>query len=157
MPILNYTTKVQAGKTATEVVTILAKHGASTVASYYEAGEPSGIAFTIDTQYGPRDFRLPANVPGVAAAMQKQRARGLMPNTAQARDPGQPGRVAWRILKDWIEAQLAIIEAGMATLDEVMLPYMVVNGATTVAQVYQKQRGRLAIEATDVIDAEIVQ
>lgn len=33
--------------------------------------------------------------------------------------------VAWRNVKDWIAAQIAIIEIGQVGIDEVMLPYMV--------------------------------
>jgi hypothetical protein len=32
-------------------------------------------------------------------------------------------RVAWRIVKDWVEAQLAIIETQMVTTAQVFLPY----------------------------------
>ncbi len=35
----------------------------------------------------------------------------------------QAARVAWRIIKDWVEAQIAIIDAGMATVTQVFLPY----------------------------------
>ena len=31
--------------------------------------------------------------------------------------------MAWRIIKDWIEAQLAIVEAEQAEMVEVFLPY----------------------------------
>lgn len=49
-------------------------------------------------------------------------------------------RVAWRILKDWIEAQAAIIEAGMATFDDVLLPYMLAPGGQTVYELYADRR-----------------
>lgn len=141
MGILNYSTTITAGKSAGEVVAILAKHGASTVASFYEAGEPSGIGFAIATEFGLRDFRLPANSAGVEAAM---RADRTIPGRYKTRAQAQ--RVAWRILKDWVAAQLAIIEAGMSRLDEVMLPYMVGPTGETAAQIYRRQ-GALAIEA----------
>ncbi len=32
--------------------------------------------------------------------------------------------MAWRIIKDWVEAQTAIIQAGMVTLTQVFLPYL---------------------------------
>lgn len=37
----------------------------------------------------------------------------------------QANRVAWRIAHDWLRAQLAIIDAGMVTLPEVMFPYLI--------------------------------
>ena len=39
--------------------------------------------------------------------------------------PEQAAKVAWRIAKDWLEAQSALIDAQLATLDEVMLPYLI--------------------------------
>jgi hypothetical protein len=35
----------------------------------------------------------------------------------------QARRVAWRITLSWLEAQLALIQAGLATLDQVFLPF----------------------------------
>lgn len=156
MGILNYTTTIAADKTAAEIVLALAKHGASSVASTYENGQPTGIAFAINTQFGPREFRLPVNATGVFNAL---RADRTVPPRYQTKD--QATRVAWRIIKDWIEAQIALIEAGQAKLDETMLPYMV-QGGQTVVEVYRAQYGRLAIEAPsivfrdEVVDAEVV-
>ena len=38
--------------------------------------------------------------------------------------------ITWRILKDWVEAQMALLETGMVTMDESFLPYMVSGGQT---------------------------
>lgn len=48
-------------------------------------------------------------------------------------------RVAWRIIKDWIEAQLAIVEAGMVDMAEVFLPYQLVNETQTMYEVMQRR------------------
>jgi len=42
--------------------------------------------------------------------------------------------VAWRIIKDWIEAQLAIVEAEMVEMAEVFLPYAVTKSNKTLYQ-----------------------
>ena len=52
----------------------------------------------------------------------------------------QAQRVAWRIVKDWLEAQLAIIETEMVTLDQVMLPYMQGDNGQTVYELYRDQQ-----------------
>jgi hypothetical protein len=54
--------------------------------------------------------------------------------------------VAWRVLKDWLEAQLALIEAGVADMSQVMLPYMRGDDGLTVWQRYL-EREQAAIEA----------
>ena len=40
----------------------------------------------------------------------------------------QAVRASWRILKDWVEAQMALLETGMVTMDEIFLPYMLFGG-----------------------------
>ena len=39
-------------------------------------------------------------------------------------------RTSWRILKDWVEAQMALLETDMVTMDEIFLPYMLSGGQT---------------------------
>jgi len=130
MPLLNYTTTINATKTAGELQTKLAKAGAHHVAIAYEQGDPVGLTFTIDTLHGVRSFSLPVD----AQAVQKVLNRQGVP--LKYRSIEQAERVAWRILKDWLEAQLAIIETQMVTLDQVMLPYMVDNTGQTVYDLY---------------------
>lgn len=148
MGILNYTTTVPAVRSATEIGHRLAKHGASQVTTRYAtnpngATQPVAVSFSIATEYGPRNFDLPANVDGVYRAL--RRDRSVPPRYT---NPEQAERVAWRILKDWVEAQLALIQAGLARLDEVLLPYMVTHTGRTLAVEYRESAGlRQAIEA----------
>jgi hypothetical protein len=41
-------------------------------------------------------------------------------------------RVGWRIIKDWVEAQMAIVESELAGVAEVFLPYAVTKSGTTL-------------------------
>ena len=146
MGILNYSTTVPAPRSVAEISQVLAKHGAGMVAAQYNAGVPTSIAFTIETEFGSRSFELPANVEGVHQAIENAHRRGEIPNRYRGREQAQ--RVAWRIVKDWIEAQLAMIEAGLSTLDTVMLPFMVTSSGRTLAVEYRESAGmRRAIEA----------
>ena len=36
----------------------------------------------------------------------------------------QAERVSWRVIKDWLEAQITLIRIGNAEVEQVMLPYM---------------------------------
>ena len=132
-------------KTASQVQDILARHGATEVSIRYRDGKPIAVAFGIETSYGPRAYRLPVNTEGVFKAVKKY-GSGVPP---RYQNQNQAARIAWRILKDWTEAQLAMIESGMENLDTVMLPYMVINDAgETLAQLYVASAGlRQAIEA----------
>jgi hypothetical protein len=117
MPIANYTTTVTALKSIGEIQGILVGHGAKHILIDYENEEPVGLAFMIATPYGDAAFKLPANIKQVQTVLNKQRVRSQVSDEMAA-------RVAWRILKDWIRAQIAILETEMVTIDQIFLPYM---------------------------------
>jgi hypothetical protein len=143
MPILNYTTKVDAAKTAAEVQTILAKAGASGVAMHFDRGEPTALAFTAMTPFGLREFELPTNWQAVQRVLRRQRVQASFLTDEHAK------RVAWRIVKDWTEAQLAIIQTEMVSIDQVMLPYMRTDSGTTVFEQYAGEQKLLAAGKDD--------
>ncbi|WP_343121240.1 hypothetical protein [Intestinimonas butyriciproducens] len=101
---------------------------------YDAAGKPTGVIFGIDTPDGPRGFILPANVDGVMAVFARQKLKA---------DRQQAERTAWKNVHDWVQAQMAIIEAGMVSMDEVFLPYMTDGRGNTLYQLYQG--GQLAL------------
>jgi hypothetical protein len=117
MAILNYTTKIDAGKTVAEIQQLLAKAGCQKVLIDYQDREPVAVTFMVPVAGKPMFFTLPAKPEGVLAALKRDRVPATYCNLGQAR------RVAWRIIKVWCEAQLAIIDAGQAHLAEVFLPY----------------------------------
>jgi hypothetical protein len=54
-------------------------------------------------------------------------------------DYAQAERVAWRIIKDWVETQMAILESQMVQMEEIFLPYMVNRQGQTFFEAYQKK------------------
>lgn len=120
MPILNYTTQIDAHRTVGEIQAMLAKAGAKAVSVEYGDGVPAAVMFAIDIAGFPTRFRLPSRWEGVAKRLEADRD---VPRRLRTEE--QARRVAWRIVKDWVEAQLAIIDAGVAELAEVFLPYAV--------------------------------
>lgn len=140
MPIKNYTTGIDVFQSIGEIQGMLASHGATKVMVDYDGGLPVGITFAIATEYGTRGFSLPANVDGVKAVFSQQRVKA---------QPGQAERTAWRNIRDWIYAQIAIIEAGMVRMDEVFLPYLVDSQGKTLYQAYLS--GQLALSAADMV------
>lgn len=135
MAIKNYTTTIDVYKSLGEIQGALASHGARKImVDYDESGQPIGVAFGIETTVGPRGFLLPANVEGVRAVFDRQKVKA---------SPGQAERTAWRNVRDWIMAQMAIIEAGQVQIDEVFLPYLTDNRGRTLYQLYQG--GQLAL------------
>ena len=119
-PIANYTTEVKAKRSIQEIEDMLVAHGAKHILmDYDDQKEPIGLAFIVATSYGGDvAFRIPANIDRVKAVLIKQRVRKREVSQELA------SRVAWRILKDWVRAQMAILETEMVTIDQVFLPYM---------------------------------
>jgi hypothetical protein len=132
------TTKIEADKTAAELMTILARSGARQVAMEYSAaGQIEGLRFVIPVGGEDRCFALPARVDPIIKFVRNDRA--------QAR------RTAWRLLLRWCEAQLALIQVGMVKAEEVYTPYMVMpTGLTLYAQLCATQFKMLAAPATEL-------
>jgi hypothetical protein len=135
MPIKNYTSTVDVYTSLGKIQGALASHGARQImVDYDEAGQPVGVAFAIETLAGRRGFLLPASVDGVVTVFAKQKIKA---------DREQAAKTAWKNLQDWVLAQMAIIEAGMAQLDEVFLPYLTDGRGRTLYSLYQS--GQLAL------------
>lgn len=139
MPLLNYSTSIAPQKTVGEVTQKLIEHGANAITLRFDdKRDPVGVSFLLDG----RDYLLPANWLPVRVTLKKQGVEPRYQTDEQAK------RVAWRIVKDWIEAQLAIVETGMVKFDEVMLPYMLTDWLNeaeqrpmTVTEVFQRKGG----------------
>lgn len=116
MSLLNYTTKVSADKTAGEIQLMLAKAKASAILTEYDQGILSAVSFRIQTVHGIMSFRLPANINQVFQVIVRDRRISQRLRTKE-----QAARVAWRIVKDWLAAQLAFIEAGQASVEQLFL------------------------------------
>ncbi len=124
-PLLNYTTEVPAARSVQEVQGILAAHGARRVLTEYDKeGQITGISFQIELRSGEElGFRLPIRPEAVLKVLERQRMAN--PRLRKTWDRQQAVRIAWRIAKNWVEAQMALLETEQVTLEEVFLPYMV--------------------------------
>lgn len=121
--------------------TLVAAGARAIQVEYSPTGSPNSIAFSVETTYGLRYFVLPVNASLVQAVLTRD------PKVArQYQTPEHAERVAWRIVKDWLEAQLAIIRTEMVTLDQVMLPYMRADNGRTTYELYRDQQ--LALPAS---------
>lgn len=141
MGLLNYTTKIDPDKTAAQIARSLSMHGASAVMTEYdkERGIVSALSFKISI--GDRDmgFRLPCDWKPVFAILtkdkkppQKYDEKRLARWTSEWEI--QSVRTAWRIVKDWVEAQMALVETQMVTTQQVFLPYAVMRDGRTLSE-----------------------
>src|SRR4051812_20246425 len=127
MSLLNYTTGIATDKTISEIQKILASHGATVILAEYDgAGQITALNFRINLEGNQIGYRLPNDWQPVLTILTKD---PKVPRPKKTKE--QALRVSWRIIKDWVEAQLAIVATRMVTLDQVFLPYaMAPNGKT---------------------------
>lgn len=139
---LNYTTRVPAAQSLSECQTALAEHGADAIAVTYTDRRPAGLRF----QFEGNAFSLPVDVAAMSRVLAKAEKDGAFRAAKQRggfySSPEHAERVAWRVVKDWLEAQLALVAAQQVQLDEVMLPYLIVDDGRALREQW---RDRLAL------------
>jgi len=129
MPIKNYSTKIGVERTISQIEKILALHGAKAIMKEYDGvGRVTALNFIVDFLEGQSiPFRMPLDVQ---ALMEKinydidnpQKREGRIPSTRK-NDMEYARRVGWRIIKDWIDAQMALVDLKQAKIIQVFLPY----------------------------------
>jgi len=127
MPLLNYTTSVPVSRSIQEISKALVKAGASSVMQDFDSkGVVSAVSFKIVLEGNQISFKLPANWQSVLEVMKHDSTprSKLTPEHAQ--------RVAWRITKDWVEAQMAILATKSVVMPQLFLPYAVDQNGTTL-------------------------
>ena len=127
VPLLNYTTKIPAEQTSAEIMSILVKKGATEILTHYgPGGMATGLKWRMETATGTLGFSLPINTDAVFEILTRDRVMKTNPAARMQ----QANRTAWRIIKEWILAQMALIETEMVTVEEVFLPYMLTGKQT---------------------------
>lgn len=141
MPLLNYTSEVDPDVSAQNIAKCLSKHGARAVLTEYDPNTKilTSISFKIALNGNDISFRLPCNPEPVFSILTKER------NLNHYKDPKyrerlisnirlQSIRTAWKIVHDWVQAQMALVETQMVTTTEVFLPYAVMKNGKTLAE-----------------------
>lgn len=135
MPILNYTTEVEASKSIEQITACLVKNGARAVLSEYDnQGYIIALSFRVSVDGQEVGFRLPSDWRPVLQLLKSdqrdKRGRRVVPPSMQTQ--AQALRVSWRILKDWVEAQMALVEIKMVRTEQVFLPYAIMADGKTL-------------------------
>lgn len=126
MPIKNYTTKIPAVQTVGEIQGLLAQHGARKVMmDYSDDGRVESVTFGLLINGTIAGFKIDAKPEGVISVMKKD---------GKKCDEAQAERIAWRNVKDWIAAQLALVETEQAAMEQVFLPYLIDQDDKTLYQ-----------------------
>lgn len=128
MAIKNYTSDKPIERIFAELQHALGTHGAKHISfEYSDDGKIQGVAFTIKVHDRFIPIKLPARVEKAQAVLKKQWEEGMISHKRGRENTygyEQAYRVAWGNILDWVQAQMALLEIGMAKMEEVFLPYM---------------------------------
>lgn len=138
MAILNYTTTVDIFKTVSEIEYTLMKHKAKSIMKNYDGESITGLSFLIDTGVQQIPVRLPVKVDECLKVLKKEKRENPRKQIKDTRE--QAERVAWRILKDWVEAQMALLDIEMVRFEEIFLPYIQTNNGQTVYEQLEERQ-----------------
>jgi hypothetical protein len=130
--IKNYSTEVPTQKTIAEIQQLLVENGATGIALDYDGqGNLNALFFKIAYQGKQLPFRLPAKPQQVYQALFAHMQYQGVERYKQLRME-KATMIAWRICKLWLEAQLTHVNLGQAKIQEVFLPYLVVENSQTL-------------------------
>lgn len=124
--IKSFSTQVPVTRTISEIEKMLTKYGASKIMKEYNGDNPIMLAFAIMTEHGEMGVRLPIRPEKIQEVFKLQVSDGKLPRKYWDGDWAneQAARVGWRIIKDWLDAQLTLLNIQMVKLEEIFLPYI---------------------------------
>lgn len=143
MALKNYTTTIAIEKTMMEIEKILSEHGATHIFKMYdESKNPCALAFKCLVNDNLIAFKLPMEEEKILQVFKNSRQ---VPQSRKNLD--QARRTGWRIIKDWVDSQMALIEINVVKFEQVFLPYMYdeVNDQT-LFQKFEKRDFNMQIE-----------
>jgi len=124
--IKNFSTAISVEKTIAEIEQMLSKYGATKIMKEYDIdGHPVNLVFGIMTGNGEMPVKLPVRTEKILEVFKMQVSNKKLPRKFWSGDwaKEQADRVGWRIIKDWLDAQLTLIGIQMVKIHEIFLPY----------------------------------
>lgn len=146
MALKNYTSEGRG--TFEKIQRVLSSHGANRIMyDYGPEGQLTAITFGLDLNGQPMGFRLPALTENVVQIMYGGEDRwGRQKKITQAQRD-QAYKTAWANIRDWIDAQMALIDTRQVKLEQVFLPYLIMKDNKTLFE--QLERKQFALPSGD--------
>jgi len=128
--IKNYTTGKPAHETIAEIQRMLAEAGATGIAMEFDdSGGIESLFFKMKVDEKEMPFKLPAK----PEAVYKILFADMLQKNRYDEDRKQKSlNIAWRIIRDWLDAQLALVKLEQAEAAEIFFPYLLVEDNKTL-------------------------
>ena len=109
----------------------LAEHKAKQIVrDYDDQGRIVSISFVVATSHGDVGVKLPARFSKV---------KEIFDQNGLNYKEDQPYRTAWATIRDWVSAQMALIDWKMVKPEEVFLPYAINRDGKTFFEVIESR------------------
>lgn len=137
MNLKNYTSEVSASRSMALIEEYLVKAGATDISKKYADGVCSSVVFRMVVNGNALFFQLPAKVQACFDVFWRDRVK----KTKQDREYvlAQSQRTAWKILHDWVQIQLSMIQLEQVEAIQVFLSY--VYDPVSEQTFYEKLKG----------------
>ena len=130
----DYTTKVAAEQTISEIQGILSAYDVNAMMTEYDGRQVSAVSFRIRIEGNDYAYRLPCNWRAVREVFKEQGiTQGMLKHPDRDLD-NQAIRTAWRLVKEWVDAQIALVQVNIVTIPQVFLPYSIMKDGRTLAE-----------------------
>ncbi|MBA7695674.1 hypothetical protein ES703_104307 [subsurface metagenome] len=101
---------------------------------YGDDGRIKALSFEVPMPNGTKlPIRLPVDTGATLRVLKRQYNNREIPG--QYANGAHAYRVAWRIIKDWVEAQMSLLETEMVRMEEIFLPYVLIGEGKTIYEV----------------------
>ena len=131
----NYQSSLPLPNIFADIEKTLTTHGAKRIVrDYNNIGKIVAISFVVSANKGDLFIRLPART---------ERVKQIFDNQGIRYKEDQPYRTAWATIRDWISAQMALIDWEMVKLEEVFLPYAVGKNGQTYFEIIENNGFKL--------------
>lgn len=124
----NYTSEVPVSRTIARIEEVLAKAKIRNIMKDYLGERVAALYFTLPNPKRPAEsipVRLPVEVQAVYTILRKGYSeRTKFTKEREERLKDQAARTAWKLMQDWVEVQLSLIELGQVVALQVFLPYV---------------------------------
>jgi hypothetical protein len=130
------TTSISVIKTCAEIEAVLLEHNAKGVYKEFKGGQVEGVQFMLEIANQDIPYKLPFRWK----AIQRMAEEGKT-GYRKTIEEEQARRVAARIALRWIQAQMALVEVGMADMAEVFLPYTMIDSENSFYERILQQGG----------------
>ena len=123
MGLMNYTSQVPVNRSISYIEDKLARHGASQILKMYTIdGQVEGIAFIISLDGVDMPFKVPAKIVECEKILRESVKRPRKDTLKRIKQ--QAEKTAWKIVSDWVDVQMAMIDLAQVEFMQAFFPYL---------------------------------